>query len=166
MAIELTIGKPQPTRELAIQIEEAARGLLSATNYAVQHVCPSCPVAPLIQTNHFLTCQVVGGTNMSTETKRLNGQRCDILVATPGRLIDHLENSDLKRKFAGLRALVLDEADRLLEAGFRRELVRIIDSLPDRKNVPRQTLLFSATVPQQVHQVRVPSLQAYWRAVN
>ncbi|KAK4705975.1 hypothetical protein P7C70_g230, partial [Phenoliferia sp. Uapishka_3] len=122
-----------PTRELAIQIEEAARGLLSATSFAVQHV--------------------VGGTNMSSETKRLNTQRCDILVATPGRLIDHLENSNLKAKFCNLRALVLDEADRLLEAGFRRELEKIINMLPDRKNVPRQTLLFSATVPQQVHQI-------------
>lgn len=90
---------------------------------------------------------------MGAETKRLNNQRCDILVATPGRLIDHLENSNLKAKFSALRALVLDEADRLLEAGFRRELIKIIDCLPDRKNVPRQTLLFSATVPQSVHQV-------------
>lgn len=90
---------------------------------------------------------------MKAETTRLNKQRCDILVATPGRMIDHLENSNLKPKLANLRALILDEADRLLEQGFRKEIVRIIDCLPKRNVVPRQTLLFSATVPAQVHQV-------------
>lgn len=49
--------------------------------------------------------------------------------------------------------LVLDEADRLLEAGFRRELVKIIEALPDRQTSPRQTLLFSATIPKEVHTV-------------
>ncbi|KAM0748076.1 DEAD-domain-containing protein [Meredithblackwellia eburnea MCA 4105] len=123
-----------PTRELAIQIEEAARSLVSATPFKVQHV--------------------VGGTNMSSEAKRLSTQRCDLLIATPGRLIDHLENTPgFKQKLGALKALVLDEADRLLEAGFRRELVKILEALPKRSEVPRQTLLFSATVPQQVHQI-------------
>ncbi|GAA5929584.1 hypothetical protein JCM1841_004986 [Sporobolomyces salmonicolor] len=122
-----------PTRELAIQIEESARVLLSGTQYAVQHV--------------------VGGTNMNAETNRLNKQRCDILVATPGRLLDHLENSNVKGKMANLSALILDEADRLLEQGFRREIEKIISYLPNRNSVPRQTLLFSATIPQQVHQI-------------
>ncbi len=127
-----------PTRELAIQIEEAARTIMSATPYKVQHV--------------------VGGTNMSAETRRLNNERCDILVATPGRLQDHMENGNLKAKFAGLRALILDEADRLLEQGFRREIEKIINMLPNRAQVPRQTLLFSATIPAQVHQVAALAL--------
>lgn len=69
-------------------------------------------------------------------------------------MIDHLENSTLKGKLSKLSVLILDEADRLLEAGFRRELVKIIDCLPKRTTQPRQTLLFSATVPEQVHSVR------------
>ncbi|GAA6020962.1 hypothetical protein JCM10207_003205 [Rhodosporidiobolus poonsookiae] len=122
-----------PTRELAIQIEDSARVLLAGTPYKVQHV--------------------VGGTNMNAETKRLNNERCDFLIATPGRLLDHLENSTLRPKLSQLSSFILDEADRLLEAGFRRELEKIITHLPQRHTVPRQTLLFSATIPQQVHQL-------------
>ena len=89
---------------------------------------------------------------MNAETTRLKGQ-CDILVGTLGRMIDHLENSTLRNKLANLKILILDEADRLLEAGFRQELVKIIGALPKRNITPRQTLLFSATVPAQVHQI-------------
>ncbi|GAA6013530.1 hypothetical protein JCM11491_006111 [Sporobolomyces phaffii] len=122
-----------PTRELAIQIQDSANVLLAGTPYSCDHV--------------------VGGTNMKSEINRLNKQQTDILVATPGRLQDHLENSNLKAKMSSLRVLILDEADRLLEAGFRREIEKIIVFLPNRTNVPRQTLLFSATIPQQVHQI-------------
>ena len=48
---------------------------------------------------------------------------------------------------------MLDEADRLLDQGFRRELLKILESLPDRSAIPRQTLLFSATLPAEVHSV-------------
>lgn len=65
---------------------------------------------------------MVGGTNMNAEISRLNKQRCDILVATPGRILDHLTNSNLKAKLSTCRALILDEADRLLEQGFRKEV--------------------------------------------
>lgn len=122
-----------PTRELAIQIQDSAKVLLAGTPYTCDHV--------------------VGGTNMKSEINRLNKQQTDILVATPGRLQDHLENSNLKPKLSSLRVLILDEADRLLEAGFRREIEKIIAFLPDRSRVARQTLLFSATIPQQVHQI-------------
>ncbi|GAA5925711.1 uncharacterized protein JCM15063_005096 [Sporobolomyces koalae] len=122
-----------PTRELAIQIQDSAKVLLAGTPYTCDHV--------------------VGGTNMKSEINRLNKQQTDILVATPGRLQDHLENSNLKPKLSSLRVLILDEADRLLEAGFRREFEKIIAFLPDRSRVARQTLLFSATIPQQVHQI-------------
>jgi len=54
---------------------------------------------------------------------------------------------------SSLRVLILDEADRLLEAGFRREIEKIIAFLPNRTAVPRQTLLFSATIPDSVHQI-------------
>ncbi|GAA5970892.1 hypothetical protein JCM3765_000846 [Sporobolomyces pararoseus] len=122
-----------PTRELAIQIQDSAKVLLAGTPYTCDHV--------------------VGGTNMKSEINRLNKQQTDILVATPGRLQDHLENSNLKAKLSSLKCLILDEADRLLEAGFRREIEKIIGFLPNRTSSPRQTLLFSATIPQQVHQI-------------
>ena len=121
-----------------MQIEVTAKAVLSATPFHVQHV--------------------VGGTNMQAETNRLNTQRADILVATPGRMVDHLQNSNLKTKLSSLRTLILDEADRLLEQGFRKELMAIINGLPNRSSVPRQTLLFSATVPDQVHQVSEPRI--------
>jgi ATP-dependent RNA helicase MSS116 len=56
---------------------------------------------------------------------------------------------------------VLDEADRLLDQGFRNELMKILNALPDRRNVSRQTLLFSATIPDSVHQVR-----SFWNSVR
>lgn len=77
----------------------------------------------------------------------------DILVATPGRLLDLIENYGVGSRLSQIRTLVLDEADRLLDQGFRRELVKILDALPDRKAVPRQTLLFSATLPEGVHSI-------------
>lgn len=101
----------------------------------------------------FKAQHVVGGTNMNSEVKRLQNERCDFLIATPGRLLDHLQNSGLKQKLSGLRTLIFDEADRLLEQGFRQDCERIISHLPARHSTPRQTLMFSATIPQQVHQL-------------
>lgn len=90
---------------------------------------------------------------MNSESTKMRTQPCDILVGTPGRLLDRLENTDLKQRLSNVRCLILDEADRLLEQGFKREIVKIISYLPDRKISPRQTLLFSATIPPDVHQV-------------
>lgn len=119
-----------PTRELAMQIEKEAKTLLrNVPDIGVQHV--------------------VGGTNMNAETKRLNNQRCDILVATPGRLLDHINNGGLREKLSDLKILVLDEADRMLDMGFRNELEKIKANLPDRRQKPRQSLLFSATYPSR-----------------
>lgn len=120
-----------PTRELTVQISKEAEALL-----------------------HFHTplsvTAMYGGTNMQAERKRLQRNRIDILVATPGRLMDHLENSpQFLQRMANLQVLVLDEADQLLEMGFRQSIEKIIGFLP--KN--RQTLLFSATMPQEVQQV-------------
>jgi ATP-dependent RNA helicase MSS116 len=122
-----------PTRELAIQTEEAAKKLLSATS--------------------FSSMSVVGGTNMSSETRRISQSCPEILVATPGRLEDHLVNSGLADKLKGVKCLILDEADRLLEQGFRQTVTKIIKFLPNRQQSPRQTLLFSATLADEVHQV-------------
>ena len=88
-----------PTRELASQIHVEANQLLTFHEYGAQ--------------------VVFGGTNIGTDKKRLRENRCDFLVATPGRLIDHLENEGLRERMSNLRVLVLDEADQLLEMGFR-----------------------------------------------
>lgn len=70
-----------------------------------------------------------------------------IIVATPGRLLDHVENkSGLSVRLMGLKMLILDEADLLLDLGFRKDIEKIVDCLPRQ----RQSLLFSATIPREV----------------
>lgn len=70
-----------------------------------------------------------------------------ILVATPGRLRDHIENTPgFATRLMGVKVLVLDEADRLLDMGFRKDIEKIVAAVPKQ----RQTLLFSATVPDEV----------------
>jgi len=91
---------------------------------------------------------------MNSEINRLKNERCDILIATPGRLLDHLDNGGLQSKFANLQSLILDEADRLLDQGFLNELQKIFVKLPSRDVVPRQAMLFSATMSKEVKQVR------------
>ncbi|TYI00082.1 hypothetical protein ES332_A11G109500v1 [Gossypium tomentosum] len=120
-----------PTRELAIQAASEAKKLLK------YH--PSVGVQV-----------VIGGTRLALEQKNLQAKPCQILVATPGRLRDHLENTaGFATKLMGVKVLVLDEADRLLAMGFRKDIERIIAAVPKH----RQTLLFSATVPDEVHQI-------------
>lgn len=130
-----------PTRELALQIEKETEMLLKNVN--------SGGSGSVVGVQH-----VVGGTNMKAEHKRLTSQRCDILIATPGRLLDHLTNSNgVAGKFSHLQAYILDEADRMLDMGFRQELAKISKFLPNRAQVPRQALLFSATIPEGVREV-------------
>jgi ATP-dependent RNA helicase MSS116 len=146
-----------PTRELAQQITTEAERILNN----------------LGQGGQYGVRTVVGGTNVNTDIKHLRERRVDLLVATPGRAIDLLENADLGVRLSQLsesgfwtfmlgcavlmaETLVLDEADRLLDQGFRRELEKIIKALPNPRNVPRQTLLFSATIPNEVHTVSPP----------
>jgi len=70
-----------------------------------------------------------------------------MLVATPGRLLDHIENkTGISVRLMGLQMLVLDEADHLLDLGFRKDIEKIVDCLPRQ----RQSLLFSATLPKEV----------------
>jgi ATP-dependent RNA helicase MSS116 len=78
-------------------------------------------------------------------------------VGTPGRLLDHIEsNPDVQKQLQNVKVLVLDEADQLLDMGFRKSLDGIIKVLPQQ----RQTLLFSATVPAQV--CMYPSPLYHW----
>jgi ATP-dependent RNA helicase MSS116 len=117
-----------PARELAQQIDDECRRLVS-----LHH-------APALRT----LC-VVGGASAVRDRKGLAAGP-DVLVATPGRLLDHLDS--LPRLLAGVRCLVLDEADQLLDMGFRPALLRILACCPPP--AARQTLLFSATLPADV----------------
>lgn len=111
-----------PTRELAQQIEEALRALGART------------------------VLLVGGTAMGPQISRLRS-RPDVLVATPGRLLDHLQQgtASLER----VKIAVLDEADRMLDLGFAPTIRRILERVP----AGRQTLLFSATMPKGIREL-------------
>jgi len=115
-----------PTRELAAQIEESVR------TYG-QYL-------PLQST------LVYGGVNINPQIEALR-RGVDILVATPGRLLDHLQQKTAN--LAHVEILVLDEADRMLDMGFIRDIRRIIALLPAR----RQNLLFSATFSNEIRQL-------------
>ena len=121
-------GRPRclilvPTRELAAQVEE------SVQTYG-KHVT--------------LTSMVMfGGVNINPQFKALRG-RVDILVATPGRLLDHVGQRTVD--LSGVEILVLDEADRMLDMGFIRDIRKVIALMPKQ----RQTLLFSATFSDDI----------------
>jgi len=121
-----------PTRELAAQVNEAAR-----------------KYGKFIKAR---TVSIVGGMPYPLQNKLLS-QPLDILVATPGRLLDHMERGriDMSR----LQMLILDEADRMLDMGFMPDVERICAALPSE----RQTLLFSATVDANIKRIAGEILQ-------
>jgi len=92
------------------------------------------------------TCVVIGGRDTVMQSKDLD-KRPHVVIATPGRLADHIENNSTF-SLAKIKYLVMDEADRLLEGGFDEQLATIIAALPSR----RQTLLFTATSSPVIHQ--------------
>ena len=113
-----------PTRELALQIFGVAKELLA---------------------HHQHTFGIViGGANRKAEADKLV-KGVNLLIATPGRLLDHLQNTR-GFVFKNLKALVIDEADRILEIGFEEEMRQIVKILPK----DRQTMLFSATQTTKV----------------
>jgi ATP-dependent RNA helicase RhlE len=112
-----------PTRELCVQVEE------SVHKYA-RH-------------SQLSVVSVYGGVPIEPQQRKLRAG-VDIVVATPGRLIDHLERQNVV--FDDLEVLVLDEADRMLDMGFAPQINRIVADVPPY----RQTLLFSATMPPEV----------------
>ncbi|HEY2388371.1 MAG TPA: DEAD/DEAH box helicase [Candidatus Binatia bacterium] len=115
-----------PTRELAMQIDEQAL----AIGYHIGLTAVS----------------VVGGVDMRPQERALRAG-AEIVVATPGRLLDHMRFDYVD--FAGLAILVLDEADRMLDMGFLPDIRRILRALP----VDRQTLMFSATMAPEIRQL-------------
>jgi ATP-dependent RNA helicase RhlE len=114
-----------PTRELAAQIADAV------AMYGARLAAP------------LRTCVAVGGVSINPQMMALRGG-ADLVVATPGRLLDLVEKNALR--LSSVETLVLDEADRLLSLGFAEELARILNLLPEQ----RQNLLFSATFPPGV----------------
>lgn len=115
-----------PTRELAMQIDEELRKF-----------------GRFLGIRHAL---VFGGVGHTPQIRALE-KGVDILVATPGRLLDHLDSGVVK--LDRVQYLVLDEADRMLDMGFVRDVMKIVGRLPEE----RQSLLFSATMPAEVAQL-------------
>jgi ATP-dependent RNA helicase RhlE len=112
-----------PTRELAAQVEESVRLYGKYTKLS--------------------SMAMFGGVSINPQITRLKS-RVDILVATPGRLLDHMQQRTVD--LSGVQILVLDEADRMLDMGFIRDIKRILAALPKQ----RQNLLFSATFSDEV----------------
>ncbi len=112
-----------PTRELAAQVEESVRTYGKHTKLS--------------------SMAMFGGVSINPQITRLK-TRVDILVATPGRLLDHLQQGTLD--LSGVQVLVLDEADRMLDMGFIRDIRKVLAVLPKK----RQNLLFSATFSDEI----------------
>jgi ATP-dependent RNA helicase DDX18/HAS1 len=123
-----------PTRELALQIFGVARELMAhhSQTYGI----------------------VIGGANRRAEAEKLM-KGVNLLIATPGRLLDHLQNTQ-GFVFKNVKALIIDEADRILEVGFEDEMRQIIKVLPKED---RQTMLFSATQTTKVEDLARISLR-------
>ncbi|MBY0473659.1 MAG: DEAD/DEAH box helicase [Nitrosomonas sp.] len=125
-----SIGRPPiralilvPTRELAAQVEESVRDY-----------------GKYLKLSSMI---MIGGVNINPQITRLKS-RVDILVATPGRLLDHVQQKTLS--LSQIEILVLDEADRMLDMGFIRDIKKILALLPKQ----RQNLLFSATFSDEI----------------
>ncbi|MCJ1471466.1 ATP-dependent RNA helicase [Lambiella insularis] len=123
-----------PTRELALQIFGVARELMAhhSQTYGI----------------------VIGGANRRAEAEKL-AKGVNLLIATPGRLLDHLQNTQ-GFIYKNIKALVIDEADRILEVGFEDEMKQIVKILPKDE---RQTMLFSATQTTKVEDLARISLR-------
>ena len=122
-----------PTRELAAQVGQNV-----------------CEYGKYLELNSMV---MIGGVNINPQIKNLKN-RVDILVATPGRLLDHLQQKTLD--LSCVEILVLDEADRMLDMGFIRDIKKIISAIPKQ----RQNLLFSATFSSEIKQLASSLLNA------
>lgn len=118
-----------PTRELVVQIGKDAEALVKYTDLKVQ--------------------TIVGGMDYQRQRDGLRASPCDIMVATPGRLIDFLGQNEINLR--KIEILVLDEADRMLDMGFMPDVRRIVRACPRKES--RQTLLFSATFTPQILEI-------------
>ncbi|KAI9477388.1 hypothetical protein LPJ55_004068 [Coemansia sp. RSA 990] len=132
-----------PTRELAKQLAAEATKLVRFHGWGVQ--------------------LLVGGESSRMQTRDLQTKRADIVVATPGRLLDFMQNnSSFAKSLSELRTLVLDEADMLLEMGFRKELDLIFPMLPTE----RSTCLVSATLDRSVMDLTSTALNSDFEMID
>ncbi len=115
-----------PTRELAVQVDDHFRQLAKHTSAR--------------------SIAVYGGVGMEPQIKALRSG-IDVVIATPGRLLDHMRRGIAK--LDQLEVLILDEADRMLDMGFLPDIRKIVKALPKK----RQTMLFSATMPEEIVQL-------------
>ncbi|MDH4035611.1 MAG: DEAD/DEAH box helicase, partial [candidate division Zixibacteria bacterium] len=122
-----------PTRELALQVEESIHAVSGSVN--------------------IRSAVLIGGASMSVQRNVLK-KNPRVIIATPGRLMDHLEKKtvDLSR----VEVFVLDEADRMLDMGFIPDIKKIMKSIPDQ----RQTMLFSATMPKEIEAIAEKLMRA------
>lgn len=125
-----------PTRELAVQIHEEA-----------QKFCYCTGIRPVV---------VYGGANIQNQQRELD-YGADILVATPGRLVDLIERGRVR--LDNVRFLVLDEADRMLDMGFEPQIRRIVEA--EGMPVDRQTFMFSATFPMEIQRLAGDFMRNY-----
>ena len=116
----------EPTRELAAQVHE------NFEKYGIKH--------------RLSVALIIGGVSFEDQNKKLD-RGVDVLIATPGRLLDQFERGRILLN--GVEILVIDEADRMLDMGFVPEIEKIIAKLPPR----RQTLFFSATMPPEIEKL-------------
>lgn len=127
-----------PTRELVSQIHEESRKF----SYR----------------SWVKTCVVYGGTDISSQLRQID-RGCDLLTATPGRLVDLIERGRIS--LANIRYLVLDEADRMLDMGFEPQIRRIVEGEDMPGVQDRQTLMFSATFPKDIQVLARDFLKDY-----
>ncbi|MCJ1468262.1 hypothetical protein MMC07_006890 [Pseudocyphellaria aurata] len=124
-----------PTRELAVQIATEATTLLAQFEVPIE-----------VQT-------AFGGTRREHMMNMFSKGDPKILVATPGRLKDYLSDENLRLRFQSLQTLILDEADRMLEAGFLPDILSIIQRLPAKDKTRWQGMCYSATFPNSIKEV-------------
>jgi ATP-dependent RNA helicase RhlE len=122
-----------PTRELAQQVAET-----------LQIIC---------RPFRMHTCLLIGGASMNLQIQNLRKQP-RVVIATPGRLIDHLQQGTIR--LHNVKFLVLDEADRMLDMGFKPQIEKILEAVP----AARQTMLFSATMPAEIRQITRKYMQS------
>ncbi len=124
-----------PTRELAMQIKAECDVLTSEIRPAME-----CHTA-------------FGGTAKERHLKSFLNGKPTILVATPGRLNDYLSDDYVAERFSNIRALILDEADTMLEAGFLPDMKKMLSRLPAKDKAGWQGMCFSATIPEKMKPV-------------
>ncbi|XP_044442948.1 DEAD-box ATP-dependent RNA helicase 52A isoform X1 [Triticum aestivum] len=128
-----------PTRELAAQINEEAKKFAHKTGLKVK--------------------VAYGGTSMVQQQLRDIEKGADILVATPGRLVDMIERG--KISLEAIKYLIMDEADRMLDMGFEPQIRKIVDGMGMPRKSVRQTMLFSATFPPEIQRLASDFLSKY-----